>query len=122
MPATARRRPPPRRGRRRPSVRQDSASGQGVRLRVVLRMVAAWIITIPATVVVGWVMYQLTQLPGAAAWIAVGTVLVLLTGWIAWAMAHALHASDVAAEIPAEEELHEPVWAVPSLQGHAPLE
>ena len=43
------------------------ASGQGVNLRVVGEMVIAWVITIPSTVVIGWVMFQLTQLPGAAA-------------------------------------------------------
>ena len=79
------------------------ASGQGVNLRVVMEMVAAWVITIPSTVIIGWLMYQLTQLPGVAAWIAVGSVLFVLGGWIAWAMARALHASDVAAEIPTEE-------------------
>ena len=98
------------------------ASGQGVNLRVVMEMVAAWVITIPSTVVIGWVMYQLTQLPGAAAWIAVGSVLFVLVGWIAWAMARALHASDVAAEIPTEEELREPVSAIPHLEGHTPVE
>jgi PiT family inorganic phosphate transporter len=98
------------------------ASGQGVNLRVVLKMVASWVITIPSTVVVGWVMYQLTQLPGAAAWISVGSVLFVLVGWIAWAMARAMHASDVAAEIPTEEELREPVSAVPRIQGSSALD
>ena len=79
------------------------ASGQGVNLRVVMEMVAAWVVTIPSTVIIGWLMYQLTQLPGVAAWIAVGSVLFVLGGWIAWAMARALHASDVAAEIPTED-------------------
>jgi hypothetical protein len=37
-------------------------------------------------------------------------------------MARALHASDVAAEIPTEEELREPVPAIPHLEGHAPVE
>ena len=98
------------------------ASGQGVNLRVVMEMVAAWVITIPSTVIIGWLMYQLTQLPGAAAWIAVGSVLFVLGGWIAWAMARALHASDVAAEIPTEEELREPVSAIPPpIEGHAPV-
>jgi hypothetical protein len=87
-----------------------------------MEMVAAWVVTIPSTVIVGWLMYQLTQLPGATAWIAVGSVLFVLGGWIAWAMARALHASDVAAEIPTEEELREPVSAIPHLEGHAPRE
>jgi inorganic phosphate transporter, PiT family len=98
------------------------ASGQGVNLRVVTEMVAAWVVTIPSTVIIGWLMYQLTKLPGAAAWIAVGSVLFVLGGWIAWAMARALHASDVAAEIPTEEDLREPVSAIPHLEGHAPVE
>src|SRR4029453_12580802 len=85
-------------------------------------MVAAWVITNPSTVIIGWLMCQLTQLPGAAAWIAVGSVLFVLGGWIAWAMARALHASDVAAEIPTEEELREPVSAIPHIEGHPPVE
>ncbi len=98
------------------------ASGQGVNVRVVLKMLTSWVITIPSTVILGWVMYELTQLPGPAAWIAVGSVLFVLVGWIAWAMAHALHASDVAAEIPTEEELREPVSAVPHVEGRASLD
>lgn len=31
-------------------------------------------------------MFELTQLPGAAAYPAVGSVLFVLFGWIAWAM------------------------------------
>jgi inorganic phosphate transporter, PiT family len=98
------------------------ASSQGVNLRVVVKMVASWVITIPSTVVVGWVMFQLTQLPGAAAWIAVGSVLFVLLGWIAWAMARAMHADDVAAELPTEEELREPVSAIPAIQGSGALD
>ena len=98
------------------------ASGQGVNVRVVLKMVASWVITIPSTVVIGWAMFQLTQLPGAAAWVAVGSVLFVLIGWIAWAMAHAVHASDIAAEIPTETELREPVLAAPHIQGLSALD
>jgi PiT family inorganic phosphate transporter len=98
------------------------ASGQGVNVRVVLKMVASWIVTIPSTVVIGWVMFQLTQLPRAAAWLAVGSVLFVLIGWIAWAMAQAMHASDLAAEIPTEEQLREPVSTVPHIQGLSALD
>jgi hypothetical protein len=52
----------------------------------------------------------------------VGAVLFVLGGWIAWAMGRALHASDVAAEIPTEQELREPVSAIPHLEGQAPVE
>jgi inorganic phosphate transporter, PiT family len=89
------------------------ASGQGLNLKVVGKMVVAWIVTIPSTVVIGWLVFQLTALPGAAALVAVGAVLFILFGWIAWAMSKALRASDVAAEIPSEDELREPVRVVP---------
>ena len=98
------------------------ASGQGVNLRVVAEMVVAWAITIPSTVVIGWAMFQLTALPGAAAFVAVGAVLVVLFGWIAWAMSKALRASDVAAEIPSEDQLGQPVGVVPHIAIQGPLE
>ena len=98
------------------------ASGQGVNLRVVGEMVVAWVITIPSTVVIGWAMFQLTALPGAAAFVAVGAVLFVLFGWIAWAMSKALRASDVAAEIPSEDQLREPLGAVPHIASQGPLE
>jgi inorganic phosphate transporter, PiT family len=98
------------------------ASGQGVNLKVVGQMVVAWIITIPATMILGWGMFELTTLPGAASFVAVGAVLFVLFGWIAWAMSKALRASDVAAEIPTEAELREPVGVVPQIEGHAALD
>ena len=98
------------------------ASGQGVNLRVVGEMVVAWVITIPSTVVIGWAMFQLTALPGAAAFITVGAVLFVLFGWIAWAMSKALRAADVAAEIPSEDQLREPLGAVPHIASQGPLE
>ena len=96
------------------------ASGQGVNLRVVAEMVVAWVVTIPATLVIGWVMFQLTALPGPAAFVAVGAVLLVLFGWIAWAMSKALRADDVAAEIPSADELAQPVGVVPHIEATGP--
>ena len=84
-------------------------------------MVVAWIATIPCTVGIGWLLFQLTALPGAAAFVAVGAVLFVLFGWVAWAMSKALRAEDVAAEIPSEAQLREPVATVPHIEGHGPL-
>jgi hypothetical protein len=84
-------------------------------------MVVAWVVTIPATLVIGWVMFQLTALPGPAAFVAVGAVLFVLFGWIAWAMSKALRADDVAAEIPSADELAEPIGAVPHSEAHRNL-
>jgi PiT family inorganic phosphate transporter len=98
------------------------ASGEGVNLKVVGEMVVAWVITIPATVTIGWIMFELTQLPGPAAYVSVGAVLFILLGWIAWAMSRALRAADVAAEIASAAELREPVSAVPHVEGHGTIE
>jgi len=54
------------------------ASGQGVNLRVVAEMVVAWTVTIPSTVVIGWLMFRLTALPGATLAPAAGFVLMML--------------------------------------------
>jgi hypothetical protein len=51
----------------------------------------------------------------------VGSVLFVLVGWIARAMAGARHAADVATEIPTEE-LREPMSAVPHIQGSSALD
>jgi hypothetical protein len=64
----------------------------------------------------------MTRLPGASAFIAVIATLFVLFGWIAWAMSRAVKAEDVAAEIPTEDELREPVSAVPRIEGHGSLE
>jgi PiT family inorganic phosphate transporter len=96
------------------------ASGQGVNLRVVGEMVLAWVVTIPATLVIGWVMFQLTALPGPAAFVTVGAVLLVLFGWIGWAMSKAMRAEDVAAEIPSVDELAEPVGVVPHIEATGP--
>ena len=88
-------------------------SGGGVNLKVIGEMMTAWLVTIPATMAISWVMYRLTQLPGAAAWAAVGTVLLVLGGGIGYAMTHTITAEDVAAEIPPEAELAKPLSTHP---------
>jgi phosphate/sulfate permease len=92
-------------------------SGGGVNRKVVGEMVTAWLVTVPATVGISWVMYRLTQLPAAAAWAAVGSVLVVLGGGIAYAMMHTIGAEDVEAEIPPELELAKPLTGEPPPDG-----
>jgi len=98
------------------------ASGRGMNVRVFGEMVVAWIITIPATASIAFFLYKMTQLPTAAAWLSVGSVLFVLFGWIAYAMTHSIGAEEVAAEIPPEEVLEEHIPAVPHLEGHGPVE
>jgi PiT family inorganic phosphate transporter len=92
-------------------------SGGGVNLKVVGEMMTAWLVTIPATIGISWVMYRLTQLPGVAAWAAVGSVLLVLGGGIVYAMTHTISAEDVEAEIPPEVELTKPLTAETRLDG-----
>ncbi|MCX6432637.1 MAG: inorganic phosphate transporter [Actinobacteria bacterium] len=97
-------------------------SGKGANWKVVGEMVIAWVLTIPAAATVSFLMFKLTQLPTVAAWISVGIVLVLFGSWAVWAMLHTIHAADVAAEIPAEQELAEPLPGRPHMEGHGPVE
>lgn len=98
------------------------ASGKGANWKVVGEMVLAWVITIPAAATVAFAAYWLTQLPTVLAWIAVGAVVIVFGAWALWAMKNSIHADDVAAEIPAEEELDElDLDPVPHLAGAAPV-
>ncbi len=97
-------------------------SGKGANWKVVGEMVVAWVLTIPAAATVSFLMFKLTQLPTIAAWISVSIVLVLFGIWAVWAMLHTIHAADVAAEIPAEKELAQPIPGRPHLEGHGPVE
>ncbi len=98
------------------------ASGKGANWKVVGEMVLAWVVTIPAACAISFIMFRLTQLPTALAWITVGTIVAAFTGWAIWAMLHTIHADDVEAEIPSENQLEKPLPAHPHLSGHGPVE
>jgi PiT family inorganic phosphate transporter len=85
------------------------SSGEGTRWRAIRTMAICWVVTMPAAAVIGFTVHTLTQLPTALAWLAVSAVLVISACWILWAVRHAVHASDVEAEIPSESELAEPL-------------
>ncbi len=92
------------------------ASGRGINLRVVGEMLLAWIVTIPATGALAFLVFKLTQLPGPAAWVSVTALVFVLGGAIAYAMTHATRAEDVAAELPDEQELAKHVPPVPHIE------
>ena len=83
------------------------SSGKGANWKVVGEMMLAWIFTIPFAAIIAFLMFWLTQLPSMLAWVAVGAVVIAFTIWVIWAMRHTIHADDVEAEIPGEEELAE---------------
>jgi PiT family inorganic phosphate transporter len=94
------------------------ASGRGLNLKVVGEMVLAWVVTIPATSAMAFLVLKLTQLPTAAAWLSVTALLSVIGGAIAYAMTHATRAEDVEAELPEEGRLAEHVPPMPRIEEH----
>jgi PiT family inorganic phosphate transporter len=94
------------------------ASGKGLNMKVVGEMLLAWVVTIPSTAALGFLVYKLTQLPPPAAWLSVTALVFVLGGAILYAMTHATRVEDVEAELPDEERLAEPLLPTPRLEGH----
>ena len=94
------------------------ASGRGINLRVVGEMLLAWIVTIPSTAALAFLVLKLTHLPPPAAWLSVTALIFVLGGAIAYAMTHATRAEDVEAELPSEQKLAEHMTPVPRIEGH----
>ena len=84
-------------------------SGVGARRRVnwlVMRdMVIAWVFTIPVAAAIGFVVFQLTVLPGVLAYIATAVAIVALVIYAVILMRGAMTAQDVAEELPSKAEL-----------------
>jgi inorganic phosphate transporter, PiT family len=97
-------------------------SGQGINVRVVGEMLLAWVVTIPATATVAFVVAKLTMLPTVAAWLSVGALMFVLGGALLYAMRHAKRAEDVEAELLSEEALAEHSQAVPKIEGHGVID
>jgi hypothetical protein len=67
-------------------------------------------------------MFWLTQLPTVMAWVFVGGATTAFTIWVIKAMRSTVHAEDIAAEIPSEEELSEfDQDPTPHLKGTPPV-
>jgi PiT family inorganic phosphate transporter len=98
------------------------SSGKGANWKVVGEMLLAWVITIPAAATMAFGMFWLTQLPTVMAWVFVGGVTIAFTIWVIKAMRSTVHADDIAAEIPSEEELSEfDQDPTPHLKGTPPV-
>ena len=79
-----------------------------VHWKVLGEMVIAWVLTMPAAALVGYLTYKLTVLPGAWKYIAPGIAIVALLSWAGYLMTRSETADDIAAELPSEEELRNP--------------
>jgi PiT family inorganic phosphate transporter len=82
-----------------------TAAGRGTQWKVVGQMAIAWVVTIPATLAIGFVTYQLTQLPTGLAVPVIGVLMVALGLWIGRAMMNSMSAKDMEAELPAADVL-----------------
>jgi PiT family inorganic phosphate transporter len=80
-----------------------TASGRGANWRVIGEMVIAWVVTMPATATVSWLLFKLTVLPQPFAGIAVVATVLIIGAAIVWAMMHTIGARDLEAEIPDDE-------------------
>ena len=76
-----------------------AAARTGTNWKVIGEMVTAWVATIPATAAVGWLVLKATRLPTGLAVVVVGAAVVALVGAIGWAMAHAMGAREMEAEV-----------------------
>lgn len=93
-----------------------TAARRGVGRKMIGGMVLAWVVTIPATAVIGWAIYQLTQLPGPFAAISVGLVVLAFLGSIGWAMRNSIGAKEVEQKVRVAEELQTSLMAAPPLK------
>jgi PiT family inorganic phosphate transporter len=76
-----------------------AASRSGINWKVIGEMVTAWVVTIPATALVGYLVHEATQLPTVLAVVVVGGAVVVLLSAIGWAMMHAMGAKEIEAEV-----------------------
>ncbi|MGB7983089.1 MAG: inorganic phosphate transporter [Candidatus Nanopelagicales bacterium] len=84
-----------------------AAAGSGLNGRKIGEMIVAWIFTLPAAAVVGFVCFKLTTFPDPWGWVASMTAIAALLGWAWRLMLHATDADDVAAMLPPEAEMHQ---------------
>ena len=98
------------------------SSGRGANWKVVGEMLLAWVTTIPAAGGIAFGMYALTRLPSVFGWLLPGLVVAAFAAWAIWAMRHTIHAADVEAEVPSNNELDEAPGTIhPHLRGGGPV-
>ena len=83
-------------------------------------MLIAWFVTLPAAALVGFVIFKLTVLPGALAWIATVAAIAVLLGWAGRLMANAMTAEDIAAELPTDEQRRSESYGIQVAQPDEP--
>jgi len=93
-----------------------AAARAGTNWKVIGEMVSAWVLTIPATAILSWLVLKATQLPTVAAVVVVGAAVIALLGTIGWAMVHAMGAREIEAEVLSTALPPGPVAALPPVR------
>ncbi len=75
------------------------AARRHTRWRVIGEMVAAWVITIPTTTAIGFILFKLTQLAQPFNYVADVVMVGLLLAAITWAMLHRTTAHEIETEV-----------------------
>jgi PiT family inorganic phosphate transporter len=84
-----------------------AAAGTGLNGRKIGEMVVAWIFTLPAAGVVGFVAFKLTTFADPWGWVASLSAVTILLVWAGRLMMHAENADDIEEMLPSVEELHQ---------------
>jgi PiT family inorganic phosphate transporter len=84
-----------------------AAAGTGLNGRKIGEMVIAWIFTLPAAGIVGFVAFKLTTFPDPWGWVASLSAIAILLTWAGRLMMHAENADDIEEMLPSVEELHQ---------------
>jgi inorganic phosphate transporter, PiT family len=80
-------------------------SRKGVNWRVIGEMAIAWVVTIPSTAAIAFLMFELTKIPAPFNTVVVGAVVLGLGGWIAWAMTHTISHKEIEAELATTDQV-----------------
>jgi PiT family inorganic phosphate transporter len=75
------------------------ANRRHTRWRVIGEMVTAWIITIPTTTAIGFILYKATQLPQPLSGIVVVALVLGLLVAVGWAMRHRTTSHEIESEV-----------------------
>jgi inorganic phosphate transporter, PiT family len=83
------------------------SAGTGINGKKVGEMATAWLITVPAVGLVGFLAFQLTRLVDPWGMLASIAMVIVLVTWAYRLMSHSQNAEDIEAMLPPDEALHE---------------
>ncbi len=83
------------------------SAGTGLNRKKIGEMAIAWVLTVPAVGLIGFLAFKLTRLIEPWGLVASIAMVAILLAWAARLMSHSQNAEDIAAMLPTDEALHE---------------